>query len=87
MTGRPFSGHPLQPLSVGALPGSWAQSQGVVRNRPQGVVRWSATFPDRLNPGADWVLLAREALRSAPHVPELHVACERPHRTREEPDS
>ena len=54
---------------------------------PEGVVRWSATFPDMLNPGADGVLSALEALRPVPAVvPELQAACERPHRTREEPD-
>ena len=53
---------------------------------PEGVVRWSATFPDMLNPGADGVLSALEALRPAPAVPELQAACERPHRRQEEPD-
>jgi hypothetical protein len=37
-----------------------------------------------LNAGADGVLSASEVLPSARHVPELHVACERPHRMREE---
>jgi hypothetical protein len=31
-----------------------------------GIVRWAATFPDAVNPGADGLLSALEALRPAP---------------------
>jgi peroxiredoxin len=85
-------------LADDAPPGAVARAYGVYvpetgRSRralfvidPEGVVRWSATFPDMLNPGADGVLSALEALRPASAVPELRVACECSHRTREEPD-
>lgn len=33
---------------------------------PEGLVRWSATFPDMLNPGADGMLSALEALNRQP---------------------
>ena len=87
-------GFPL--LADDAPPGAVACAYGVFvpetgRSRralfvidPEGVVRWSATFPDMLNPGADGVLSALEALRPAPAVPELRVACERAHRAQEE---
>jgi hypothetical protein len=53
---------------------------------PEGVVCWSATFPDRVNPGADGVLSALEALREVPALSELQVASQRPRCTRAELD-
>ena len=68
-------GFPL--LADDAPPGAVARAYGVFvpetgRSRRalfvidgEGIVRWSATFPDALNPGADGVLSALEALRPA----------------------
>jgi peroxiredoxin len=64
-------------LADDAPPGAVARAYGVFvpetgRSRRalfvidrEGIVRWSATFPDALNPGADGVLSALEALRPA----------------------
>jgi peroxiredoxin len=95
-------GFPL--LADDVPPGAVARAYGVYvpetgRSRralfvidPEGVVRWSATFPDMLNPGADGVLSALEALRPSPPVNGAAVigppaAGERPHRTQGEPDT
>jgi peroxiredoxin len=65
-------------LSDDAPPGGVARAYGVYvpqtgRSKRalfaidrEGVIRWSATFPDAVNPGADGVLSALEALRVAP---------------------
>jgi peroxiredoxin len=72
-------GFPL--LADDAPPGAVARAYGVYvpdtgRSRralfvidSEGVVRWSATFPDMLNPGADGVLSALEGLRPVPTLP------------------
>jgi peroxiredoxin len=68
-------------LADAAPPGAVARAYGVYvpetgRGRRalfvvdgSGVVRWSATFPDALNPGVDDVLSALEALRPAARSP------------------
>jgi peroxiredoxin len=69
-------GFPL--LSDDAPPGDVARAYGVYvsetgRSRRalfvidrDGLIQWSATFPDAVNPGADGVLSALEALRPVP---------------------
>jgi peroxiredoxin len=65
-------------LSDDAPPGSVACDYGVYvpdtgRSRRalfvidrEGLIRWSATFPDAVNPGADGILSTLEALRTGP---------------------